>query len=237
MNYQRLNNCDQQTVLTIYAHADDEVLPAAGTLRLMSQAGWNVRCLILTEGNLSSSLIKGTRHQEADAAGKIIGATYEFYALEECNFSTQAVIKVTEEAIGRWQPDLIITHAPQPEKYGHRDHEVCAIAVSNVATRRNLPLWYSAPPVFLRGFEPNFFVDITSVIEEKVAAIGCYESENNKAFMQLDAILVLSRFWARELGQKDGYFEAFEIARQWVNANFFSAWANSKKQLLSQKLT
>ena len=223
-------NFGQRTVLTIYAHADDEVLPAAGTLSLMSKAGWNVRCLILTDGGLSSSPVKGTRHQEADEAGKIIGATYEFHALEECNFSTQAVIKVTEEALGRWQPDLIITHAPQPEKYGHRDHEVCAIAVSNVATRKNIPLWYSAPPVFLRGFEPNFFVDITSVIEEKVAAIGCYESELNKAFMQLDAILVLSRFWARELGQKDGYFEAFEISRQWVDASFFTAIANNSNQ-------
>ncbi|WP_427157788.1 PIG-L deacetylase family protein [Aliinostoc sp. HNIBRCY26] len=229
-----LNNGSQQTVLTIYAHADDEVLPAAGTLRLMSQAGWHIRCLILTEGNLSSSSIKGTRHQEAEDAGKIIGASYEFYALEECVFSTQTVIKVTEDAINRWQPDLIITHAPQPEKYGHRDHEVCAIAVSNVATRRNIPLWYSAPPVFLRGFEPNFFVDITEVIEEKIAAIGCYESESNKAFMQLDAILVLSRFWARELGQKDGYFEAFEIARQWVNASFFHALSSKKKYSTNQ---
>ncbi|MCF4966567.1 PIG-L deacetylase family protein [Nostoc sp. CMAA1605] len=227
-------NGSPQTVLTIYAHADDEVLPAAGTLRLMSQAGWNIRCLILTEGHLSSSSIKGTRHQEAEDAGKIIGANYEFYALEECVFSTQAVIKVTEDAINRWQPDLIITHAPQPEKYGHRDHEVCAIAVSNVATRRNIPLWYSAPPVFLRGFEPNFFVDITEVIEEKIAAIGCYESESSKAFMQLDAILVLSRFWARELGQKDGYFEAFEIARQWVNASFFNALSTQKKYLANQ---
>ena len=228
------NNFSQRTVLTIYAHADDEVLPAAGTLSLMSKSGWNVRCLILTDGSLSSSSIKGTRHQEAEAAGKIIGTDYEFYALEECNFSTQAVIKVVEESIQRSQPDLIITHAPQPEKYGHRDHEVCAIAVSNVATRKNIPLWYSAPPVFLRGFEPNFFVDITSVIEEKVAAIGCYESELSKAFMQLDAILVLSRFWARELGQKDGYFEAFEISRQWVDASFFAAIANSKKQVLQQ---
>ncbi|OUL18385.1 PIG-L deacetylase family protein [Nostoc sp. 106C] len=227
------HNYNQQTVLTIYAHADDEVLPAAGTLNLMSKAGWNVRCLILTDGSLSSSAVKGTRHQEAEAAGKIIGANYEFYALEECNFSTQAVIKVAEEAVKYWQPNLIITHAPQPEKYGHRDHEVCSIAVSNVATRKNIPLWYSAPPVFLRGFEPNFFVDITSVIEEKIAAIGCYESETSKVFMQLDAILVLSRFWARELGQMEGYFEAFEISRQWVNANFFNAMANISAQKIS----
>ncbi len=233
MNTYPDNNFAQRTVLTIYSHADDEVLPAAGTLTLMSKAGWNVRCLILTDGSLSSSSVKGTRHQEAEAAGKIIGATYDFYAFEECNFSTQAVIKVTEEAIKLYQPDLIITHAPQPEKYGHRDHEVCAIAVSNVATRKNIPLWYSAPPVFLRGFEPNFFVDITSVIEEKIAAIGCYESEQSKAFMQLDAILVLSRFWARELGQQDGYFEAFEISRQCVDASYFTAMSNSKKLVLN----
>lgn len=45
------NNLAGRTVLTIYAHADDEVLPAAGTLSLMSKAGWNIRCLILTDGS------------------------------------------------------------------------------------------------------------------------------------------------------------------------------------------
>jgi N-acetylglucosamine malate deacetylase 1 len=85
---------------------------------------------------------------------------------------------------------------------------------------------FPPPPVFLRGFEPNFFVDITPVIEEKIAAIACYESESEKTFMQLDAILNLSRFWARELGQKDGYFEAFQIFRQSVDASFFLALAN-----------
>lgn len=69
-------------------------------------------------------------------------------------------------------------------------------AVSNVASRKNIPLWYSAPPVFLCGFEPNFFIDITSVIEEKIATIGCYESKESKTFMQLEAILVLSHFRA-----------------------------------------
>jgi N-acetylglucosamine malate deacetylase 1 len=212
-----------KTVVTIYAHADDEVLPAAGTLLLMAMAGWRVHCIILTDGNHSSSALKDARHREAEAAGRIIGATYEFHSLAECNFSAQEVMKVVEVAIARWQPSILITHAPQPERYGHRDHEVCAIAVSNVATRKNISLWYSAPPVFQRGFDPNFFVDITSVIKEKVEAIGCYNSESAKAFMQLDAILVLSRFWARELGQQDGYFEAFQIFRQCVDANFFVA--------------
>jgi N-acetylglucosamine malate deacetylase 1 len=214
-----------KTILTIYAHADDEVLPAAGTLLLMAKAGWRVHCIVLTDGNHSSSPLKDVRHQEAQAAGRIIGTTYEFYDLAECNFSSQEVIKVVEAAIKQWQPSILITHTPQPERYGHRDHEVCAIAVSNVATRLNISLWYSAPPVFQRGFEPNFFVDITTVIKEKVAAIGCYNSESSKAFMQLDAILVLSRFWARELGQQDGYFEAFQIFRQCVDANFFAALA------------
>lgn len=211
----------QPTVLTIHAHADDEVLPAAGTLRLMSQAGWRVHCLILTEGNRSRSSIKGTRMDEAAAAGKVIGATYEFFNLEECTFSSQSVIQVTESAIAKWKPDLLITHAPQPESYGHRDHTVCSAAVTNVATRKNISLWYSAPPVYLRGFEPNFFVDITPVIKEKINAIRCYESEGEKMFMQLDSILVLARFWARELGQQEGYFEAFEICRQSVGASFF----------------
>ncbi|MEH2284553.1 MAG: hypothetical protein V7K90_25060 [Nostoc sp.] len=53
--------------------------------------------------------------------------------------------------------------------------------------------------------------------------------------MQLDAILVLSRFWARELGQKDGYFEAFEISRQWVDASFFTAIANNSNQQVVKK--
>jgi N-acetylglucosamine malate deacetylase 1 len=146
-----LPNADRPTVLTIYAHADDEVLPAAGTLLLMSQAGWKVQNLILTDGNLSRSAIKGQRHQEAEAAGKVIGATYELYALQECNFTTQNVVKIAEAAIKSWEPKLIITHAPQPEQYGHRDREVCSIAVSNVSTRKNVSLWFSAPPSFSQG--------------------------------------------------------------------------------------
>jgi LmbE family N-acetylglucosaminyl deacetylase len=211
------------TVLTIHAHADDEVLPAAGTLRLMFEAGWQVRCLILTDGAQSRSSIKGERYQEAIAAGKVIGASYEFLNLQECEFSSQSVIQATESAIAKYQPSLIITHAPQPESYGHRDHLTCAVAVSNVATRKQIALWYSAPPVFLRGFEPNFFVDITPVIKEKIEAIRCYESESEKTFMQLDAILVLSRFWARELGRQSGYFEAFQIFRHSVGGEFFRA--------------
>ena len=217
----------QRTIITIYAHADDEVLPAAGTLLLMSRAGWRVHCIVLTNGNHSSTSVKDVRFQEAEAAGEIIGATHEFHNLAECNFSSQEVVKVVEAAINKLNPTILITHAPQPERYGHRDHEVCAIAVSNVATRKNISLWYSAPPVFQRGFDPNFFVDITPVIKDKIDAIGCYDSESSKSFMQLDAILVLSRFWARELGRQDGYFEAFQIFRQCVDAKFFNALAIS----------
>ncbi len=190
---------------------------------MMSQAGWQIHCLFLTNGNYSRSEIKGKRLQEAEEARQIIGATNEYYELEEGNLPKQEIMKIVEKAIQRLQPTLIITHAPQPEKYGHGDHEVCSIAVCNVATRKNISIWYSAPPVFMRGFEPNFFVDISEVIEEKIAAINRYESEQEKTFMQLDAILVLARFWARELGQRDGYFEAFQIERHCVNGSFFRA--------------
>jgi hypothetical protein len=53
--------------------------------------------------------------------------------------------------------------------------------------------------------------------------------------MQLDAILILSCLWARELGQKDGYFEAFEISPQWVDASFFAAIANSSNHQAIKK--
>ncbi len=211
-------------ILTIHAHGDDEVLPSAGTLFLMAQAGWQVHCIVLTDGNHSSSPIKGLRHKEAVEAGKLIGSTYEFYSLDENKFTAQEVIKVAEELIVSWRPEIVITHAPQSERYGHRDHEVCSTGVSNAATRKRVSLWYSAPPVFMRGFVPNLFVDISSVIQKKISAIQCYESESEKSFMQLDAIINLSRFWAREVGRlHNGYFEAYQIDRQCVGANFFSA--------------
>ena len=132
--------------MIIYADADDEVLPAAGTLRLISQAGWNVHCLILTDSNLSSSAVKGKRHQEAEAVGEVIGATY-VHTLEESNFLTQAV--------------------------------------------------------------------------------------QAKTLRQLNGIIVLSRLWTRELCQKDGYFEAFEIARKCVKASLFTTFANRSDSALN----
>ncbi|MBW4424947.1 MAG: hypothetical protein KME50_10955 [Nostoc desertorum CM1-VF14] len=74
-------------------------------------------------------------------------------------------------------------------------------------------------------------MNIISVIEENFPAIGCYESESNKAFMLLKSILVISRFWARDLGQKHGFYEDFENSRQCMDARFFTAIANNRQAI------
>jgi len=62
------------------------------------------------------------------------------------------------------------------------------------------------------AFLPDFYVDITSVIERKVAALSCYESQvNNAPSRSVEAVRALAKFRGSQNGC--GYAEAYKLVR------------------------
>ena len=88
----------------------------------------------------------------------------------------------------RWaNPDVIFTHSPKDTSTDHAMTsklitEVLLVVGGKLVPTEEPPIT-KVPSVFFWDipagfkFDPQIFVDITDVMEEKIAAIGCHKSE------------------------------------------------------------
>ncbi|HSS44414.1 MAG TPA: PIG-L family deacetylase, partial [Thermoanaerobaculia bacterium] len=94
----------------------------------------------------------------------------------------------------------------------HGDHVAVFEAVKEAARRSSLLCFetVSTPPEFV----PNFFVDITPYLPEKLRAIGRHKTQGHKLYM--DPEVVRGRAAHRGLHVGMPYAEAFWVYR-WVH--------------------
>ncbi len=191
------------TVLVVAAHPDDEVLGCGGTIARYAAEGHEVHIAILGEGISSRHHARDDAAPEAMAklrddantAGRQMGArSVVFGGLADNRFDEVAlldVIKVVEGWVTTYKPEAIYTHHPGDLNV---DHGVTFRAVLT-ATRPvdghvSVPDLYtfevpsSTEWAFQRiepVFRPNVFEEIASTLEQKIAAMECYESERRAA--------------------------------------------------------
>lgn len=226
------------TVLVVAAHPDDEMLGCAGTLVRHVRDGDRVEIAILAEGATSRSSANDRDAHSAEleslraaarAAAMTIGAEPpEFFGLPDNRMDGEVLLDVIhrlEETVARVRPNIVYTH--------HRgdlnvDHDVTHRAV--ITACRPLPghtvtrilayetvsstEWMS--PASAPQFSPNWFVDVSDVLETKIAALRCYESEM-RPFphpRSHEAVEHLARWRGASAGF--GAAEAFMLVRQTV---------------------
>jgi LmbE family N-acetylglucosaminyl deacetylase len=189
----------KQTVLVVAAHPDDETLGCGGTMAQLAAGGHDVHIAILGEGISSrhdrrEGAPAAEMHKLQDharAAGAALGArSVRFGGLPDNRFDQVPlldVVKQVETWIGALRPNVIYTHHPGDLNI---DHGVAFRAVLT-ATRPGAsgPLVsdlyaFEVPSstdwAFQRvapAFRANVFVDIAAGLEQKIAAMQCYESE------------------------------------------------------------
>ena len=166
-------------VLVFAPHPDDEVFGCGGTLAFQSDAGAEVRVVILTDGGMGDPTgrtedLRGTRVAESRAAGEHLGLSdYRFLDLPDGGLQvTGELVEALARELEDYEPELVI--GPSPGEL-HPDHR---------ATSRALMAALSRGPerrVLLYGINtqvvPGLLVDITPVNERKRAAIACFSSQ------------------------------------------------------------
>lgn len=179
-------------VLVVAAHPDDEVLGMGGTIALHAGRGDRVRVLVVTDGSSAQypgdAETRARKEQEALRAARELGVEdYVHLDLPDMRLDTVAHVdlnRVVEEHVRDLRPAIVYTVQPDV----NRDHRALfdSVAVATRPTpgqpvRRLLTYaptssteWTPAP---VSWFVPNWFVDVTSTIERKVAAFACYETE------------------------------------------------------------
>src|SRR5882672_2674794 len=129
-------------LLIIGAPPDDADYHAGGTAVLYRAAGHTVKMVSLTNGDAGHQSLRGAelarrRRAEAQAAGAVIGATYEVFDNHDGQLlptleNRWQVIRL----IRSFQPDLVVTH--RPNDY-HPDHRYTSQLVQDAAYMVTVP--------------------------------------------------------------------------------------------------
>jgi LmbE family N-acetylglucosaminyl deacetylase len=180
-------------VLIVAAHPDDEVLGMGGTIaRHAGEWGDDVRILCVTDGSSTQypddPERRALKEAEASRAAAILGVTdYVHLDLPDMRLDTLPhveVNRVVEEHVRDHRPEVV--YCVQPDV--NLDHRVLFDSVA-VATRpmpgqpvrrvltyapTSSTEWTPAPASW---FAPNWFVDVSTTIEQKVEAFAVYSTE------------------------------------------------------------
>ncbi|HXW39304.1 MAG TPA: PIG-L deacetylase family protein [Acidimicrobiales bacterium] len=221
--------------LAVYAHPDDPDVSCGGTIAAWSKGGCEVRILLCTDGGKGTTDPGGDvaalvrqRAAEAREAAAVLGVTGE----ETLGYPDGELADDLElrrqivAAVRRHRPEVVL--APDPsamffgqEYFNHRDHRVVGLAALDaVAPAAALPLYFpeSGPAhqvgtVLLSGtLEADVFVDVSTTIEVKGAAVACHRSQFSEGGDWASAAM---RLGAEDAGRQCGvrYAEVFRRIR------------------------
>jgi LmbE family N-acetylglucosaminyl deacetylase len=222
-------------VLVVAAHPDDEVLGCGGTVAGYAAAGHDVHIAIVAEGITSRY---GERAEadpgdlqalqtDARAAANTLGArSVSFGGLPDNRLDSVPllrVVKLVEEWIEGFKPDAVYTHHPGDLNVDHGATFRAVLTATRpgaagvtVSDLYAFEVPSSTDWAFQRvgpAFHPNVFVNVAASLEQKVAAMECYESERRSAPhpRSPEMLRATAARWGSVAGMP--YAEAFELIR------------------------
>ena len=225
-------------VFAIVAHPDDIEFMMSGTLFLLKEAGYEIHYLNITTGScgtvsLDVDEIVTIRRGESKKAATYLGAKYyESFVNDLEIFYEKKLISRLCSIIREVAPDIILTQYP----WGYmEDHSNTSKLVVTAAFCRGLKNFavepyikpmnnkvtiYHALPYGLtdplrRPVEPDFFVNISSVMGKKREMLSFHKSQKEwlDVSQGLDSYLTAMADMCREIGKMSG---KVEYAEGWI---------------------
>ena len=215
-------------ILIIAAHPDDEILGCGGTILKLKEKK-NIKVVFLTDGvsaRKSNIKLKNKRKKECLDLFKYLKLDKPHFLNFPDNqldkIPLLKIVKKIEKILLNFKPNIVFTHF---ENCLNIDHQI-AYKATITACR---PLKKSSVEKILsfevlsstdwaafnnKSFQPNYFVNITNQIKDKIKSISFYKSELRKYphSRSLKAIETLARSRGTSSGFK--FAEAFFIVRE-----------------------
>jgi len=189
----------KKKLLVIGAHSADFVWRSAGTIAKAIEEGAEtlVVCMSYGERGESGELwkenpqrsihnVKEIRQEQAQKAADILETPIQFLDWGDYPMliSDERITQLTH-IIGDFEPTVILTHSEKDPF--NPDHPLafqatqrarllsCGAGVPSAFKNIDPPAWYSFEPhqPELCGFLPDTYIDITSVMDKKMAAMDC----------------------------------------------------------------
>jgi LmbE family N-acetylglucosaminyl deacetylase len=190
-----------KTLMCIMAHPDDIDFGSAGSVARWCKEGWTVYYVLATSGDkgthgeMGPQELAATREEEQREAARILGVKDVIFLGYPDGF-----LEVTTELRGqivklfrKYKPDVVLTWDGFRTSFNHFDHRNIGIAVRDAvfpAVRDHLyypehgrdhddlePYWRVNEMLVVGADKPDYFVDVTDFIEQKVDAILAHKSQ------------------------------------------------------------
>lgn len=218
-------------ILAFAAHPDDVELAASGTVLKHIKLGYKVGIVDLTRGELGSRGSAEIRDQESATAAEYMKlSARENLALSDGFFENnkESQLAIVEQ-IRKYQPEIVLCNAINDR---HPDHGKGSNLVAKacflsglVKIDTNQPSWRPKAVYHYiqdRYIEPDFVVDISDFMDQKLEAIQCYTSQfynpnddSPETPISSLAFLEFIKARAREMGRQSHFefAEGFTVER------------------------
>ena len=200
----------KKNILAFGAHPDDIELGCAGTLRKFVKAGHDVYLCVLSEGQEAGD--PKVRRKEQEEATRRLGAKeliLGHWVDTKFEVSKESVDFI-ESVVAKVKPYEIYCNYKEDT---HQDHRVLAQCVMS-ATRYNKRVLFYEDYTSIH-FQPDIFVDIEDVLEDKLNVIKAFESQVSRRFpsgpQMLEGTKAVANF--RGFQAKIRYAEGFKAVR------------------------
>jgi LmbE family N-acetylglucosaminyl deacetylase len=197
-----------QSALVVVAHCDDAEWMFGGTVARLVAQGARVDYVVCTDGasggidlTVSNAELTATRAAEQRAAAAVLGVrdvTFLRFRNDELTVSLDLKRQLVRQ-IRRSCPQLVLTLTPYraldaPVDWSHSDHIATGEAtLQAVYPEALMPRIY--PDLLAEGLQTHTvtevwvpamadadrYVDVTAVVETKMEAVWCHESQNGEA--------------------------------------------------------
>jgi LmbE family N-acetylglucosaminyl deacetylase len=188
-----------QRVLFVLAHPDDGDFMCGGTVARLVEEGYQVHYLLVTRGDKGSNdpdmtpdRIAAIREAEQRRSAALLGVQTVTFLEGYFDGEVEATLALRRDialVVRQWRPDVVFTFDPWKRYDVHPDHREVGMctqdALRNAGTRWNFPeqLVDGVTPHSVKHLyyfstdQPNHWVDTSNVIDKKIAAMRCHESQ------------------------------------------------------------
>ncbi len=189
-----------KTVFAVGCHPDDIEFTIAGTLFLLKERGWDVHYMTIANGSWGSSVLSRealirTRREESIKAAEIIGAHYHESLVDDLEvfYERQTLLRLIS-IMREVDPDVVLCQSPSDYMEDHQNAVRLAVTAAFCrcmpnapaeppfpATFRDVVVYHGTPhgnrDAMRRIVRSELYVDITSVIDKKSAALNAHQSQ------------------------------------------------------------
>jgi N-acetylglucosamine malate deacetylase 1 len=182
-------------IICFGAHPDDCEIQAGGTAALWAAKGHKVKFVSVSNGDIghwrdAGGPLARRRKAEVEQADRLLGVTTEVLDIHDGEvMPTLENRRLITRLIREWNADIVI--GPRPNDY-HPDHRYTSILVQDAAYMVTVPHFCPDSPVLKKNpvffyspdrfqkpnpFKPDVAIDIGSVMERKLDALGLIVSQ------------------------------------------------------------